>query len=296
MSGIGPLSYPRYNPRSRRSFRKPTRRYRRGKNNYRGTKRSFRKGYDRTGGLYGRFNTRLIKPELKYWDTETQNTKYAPWDVEVDGSGNPTGNVSELVVFGRTPFPSLNLVSKGNGPSEMIGRRITIKQLLVNGRWVLDPVSGPSTNIANFPVSAQCRMAIILDKQCNGQTANVLDIYSVNGMQSFLNPSNSKRFQILGDYTWDMNIYSERTGSDTYTPGHYIDFTKKFNLNLKIEFDDQGGGTRTINQIKSNNLIMMVWISPNLLSLPSTGLPAAISAVVPNIYMNCKTRIKYTDS
>lgn len=249
----------------------------------------FRKGYDRTGGYYGRFTGRLMaKPELKFLDVGCVEN-WAPFNYQ---NGIPSG----VSPFGDLPNPSINLVPKGNGPSEMIGRRITVKQVLIAGRFQLQSYYGPETvpDIVSKPPSAQLRIALVLDKQCNGQAATVSDVCSDEGrIQDFLNPSNSKRFVVMGDYSYDMNIYAEKTGSNFYVPGHFIDVNKKFNTNIKIEFSDQTEGSRDLSQVKSNNLFLLVWINNNFVYKNAGGIQGGI---IPWVKWCGKTRIKYTDA
>ena len=138
--------------------------------------RGFRKGYDRTGGFYGKFSKGL---ELKFRDFSTDLPTMAT-----------AGTIRESMVT----------ISQGTGESQRIGRKCTIKA--INWRF---KVELPITTGTSAQPSDVVRIILYLDKQCNGAAATVTNILENALYQSFNNLANKSRFRTLMDRTYDMN-------------------------------------------------------------------------------------------
>lgn len=98
----------------------------------------------------------------------------------------------------------LNLVGTGTQPTQRVGRRIMIKSVQYRANL-----------FANAPAS-QHRIVIFYDKQSNGGTPSLTDVFQANSDVSPLNLARSDRFVILVDEVTDscqssaLNICSHR--------------------------------------------------------------------------------------
>lgn len=105
----------------------------------------------------------------------------------------------------------------------------------------------------------QYRLLIILDRQCNSQSASVLDIFTTADINSFNNLSNSKRFKILKEWTgtvtptltWNDTAGTYATSAGTVNPECYL------KCSIPISYTDQAGGSRVIGEITSNNILVV---------------------------------------
>lgn len=179
-----------------------------------------RPGYMRIGGTIGRF---FGGTELKYLRTG---------DAVLINSGAP--HIVE----------SLNLVPSGNGPSDRVGSKITIRYIHVYGA-VTTAVSVPSSFITY-------RVVIYVDKQCNGEAAEVTDILDGVLTSSHVLIENSHRFRIL----YDKRVNMVSPSYDTDLMQHSI--TGKvweFSKVCKIDVMFQGvAASGSIDQVRSNNI------------------------------------------
>ncbi len=194
-------------------------------------RRAFVPGRDRTAGFYGRYSG--TQPEKKFHD------------IDIDDA--------VVAINGTIAQVSCNVIAEGNGESNRIGRRVTVKN--INWRF---QVTLPTTAVA-ADTSDVVRVILYLDKQCNGATAVAstdAGILATDDFQSFNNLANSKRFRILMDRTYDLvsKAGSGRGSTDTLS---YADdvisdtFFKK--CNIPIEYDNSATDG-TITTIRTNNI------------------------------------------
>lgn len=199
------------------------------------------RGFVRTGGYYGRFTRYGVsKPEMKFYDFNTF------------GGAVPIGAGGGLLVT------SIVGVSQGNGESQMIGRKITIKRISVRGTGIFRTNTG---TLANLGSGNRLKIVLVLDRQCNGAAANVNDVYQNADIDSFLNLENKSRFKILKD--WNVENPAV-TGYNSTLNTYYVD-EKRVNfewtgkVHIPIEYSPQAGGVRTISEIRSNNIFMLAF-------------------------------------
>lgn len=194
---------------------------------------SIRPGFSRFGGDYGRvFDTRgVYRPELKSHDVS-----FGP----VQASG--------------TLLAGLNVLVAGVAPTQVVGRRITIKSLQVKAVLRKDASSNvnPTLIVANDCV----KMVLVLDTQANGAYPLWSDIFASTTYTSYLNLRNANRFQILKE--WDVTMRNSGVAWDgtVYTvveSVHCINHYKK--VNIRIDFSISPTGV--ITEIRSNNVFLM---------------------------------------
>nr|APC94133.1 putative viral capsid protein [uncultured marine virus] len=92
-----------------------------------------------------------------------------------------------------------------------------------------------------------------VDKQCNGATAAVTDLFESNDWQSFRNLANTGRFSILLDKMVTLNYMNLASDGDTFVSATNInkDYTFFKKCNIPIEYSGTDGA---IGEIRSNNI------------------------------------------
>lgn len=237
-------------------------------------------GVSRTVGNYGRYAT---GGELKYFDSLTTY----PTSLTALGVVNIAGGYFQLATV--TPNTGATL-DTGVGPSQRVGRKITIRQLLVDSQveiqWAaaIDPV-----------MQIDYRCDLVWDKQTNGgpytAPGNIgTDVYDVvaggNVSQCFLNLSNEGRFTILKRWEGSIQTDSRSIVGASTTGGIRRELHLKCNkkCNIPIEFLGVGAGSGSLANIRSNNVFLLYTFS----------VPAAGGVTV--LLASSQIRTRYTDS
>ncbi len=189
------------------------------------------RGFVRTSGYYGRYSG--SHPEMKFHDVTIDDVIVAA-----------TMNVQAALLT----------IPEGNGESERIGRKITIKKI----GWRYECRIPTTATAAN--TSDTIRVMMVLDKQANGALAANTDLLENDDYQSFNNLANSQRFRILMDRSYSMHCPSGsgRGTTDTLSYGEDIlsaQWHKK--CNIPIEYDNSAT-SGVITSIRSNNIFIIV--------------------------------------
>jgi len=185
----------------------------------------YQKGYQGVAGFYGRFKPAFGK-ELKFLDTEKTQTSNSSWD----------------------PTTVVNLVGRGNGPTQRIGRSFTIRSIQM--RYQIIKPSGLD--------KATFRILVILDRQTNGLgflgSAIIVggSAFDDTTWRGYRNLENISRFEILWDKTIDLNAYSHDNALTTIAPTT-ISGTYFKKVNIKVEMSGTGE-TATLTDIKDNSI------------------------------------------
>ncbi len=207
-----------------------------GKNVYMPQRKS--RGFQRTGGYYGRYNNPTPGNELKFHDTTS--------DDAVVASGGIINN-------------SINLIAQGVSEKQRIGRKCTVVSIFAKITITLPTISSN----AAIGVGDIVRIILYQDKQANGANVGGLtQILEVAEYDSFRNLANSKRFVILKDKTYTLNrLVAASDTTTTIDSSQVLRFVtmSRTGLNIPIEFDSTTGA---ITEIRSNNLAFL-YISLN---------------------------------
>lgn len=155
----------------------------------------------------------------------------------------------------------LNGIANGSDASSRIGRKCTIKSLLV--RWSCE-LRSTST------VGGNIRILIVYDKQANATAPVITDILLADAFNSPNNLSNRDRFVTLCDY---MSESISINGNATVANVIYK------SLNLEEMFN--AGSAGTIGDITSGSIYMFVAQS------------GGIATTAPDMLARC--RVRYTD-
>ena len=206
-------------------------------------------GYTRYSSSFsGRYNKRprgsgiIPTTEMKFHDDKISPTDGGNSWVDLGGwaSGATLG--------------SLNLIAVGAGPSQRIGRKITVRNILANIGFNM------AAHQSDF-----CRVSIILDKQCNGSEPTAAELFEGTNLFQFSNPTNNKRFQTLYQKTFAMNFTATGiTASNAVPPvvqAYHNGQTKKvlqvkLKTNITIDYST-AVGTADIADVRTNNIILV---------------------------------------
>jgi len=147
----------------------------------------------------------------------------------------------------------LDFVPIGTGPSERIGRKITIKSIHLKGEAYMFSSSATSLDEA---ASTIVRIFIVQDTQCNGSSALATDIWTTaKPSQNQINMENSSRFRVLKKIVlvlkspfWDAAAL--KSGAVTMPFEHYM------KCDIPLEYS---GTTGVVSELRSNHV--QVWVS-----------------------------------
>ncbi len=202
--------------------------YRRARRSYKrryskASPRKFRRGYNRTGGLYR--SQAQAQQELKVHDTTL--------DYTIDSTAE---NMSTNAKFGD--------IAQGTTTSTRIGNEITIKSMQVQAVLTYTPT-------ASSVSATSCSIYLVLDKQCNGAAPSMLDVFDSQSVwRAMPNLANKKRFQIIKKFQVVFNSGS----SVSATPDTQMQVLNWYGkMNIPIEYSSTTG---VIGEIKSNCLFM----------------------------------------
>ena len=201
---------------------------------------TFRRGFDRVGGFYGRYGGR--RSEQKFHDLEL--------NANLAGAGAVTD--------------SLNLIAQNVTESGRIGRKCTIS----NVSWRYS-ISLPEIDAVATPASPDVvRVIVFLDKQCNGATATVTDVLESANFQSFNNLANKSRFRTLMDRTHNINYLTLASDGAAVVSSANVreDFSWYKKCSIPLEFD---GVTGAITELRSNNIGVLLISRDGLATLDS---------------------------
>lgn len=215
-------------------------------------------GYTRYSSLYsGRFQG--AGAERKFKDTAF----FKDISQDFQTAGGVMGSEEE-------PDIGINFVAQGPAAYERVGSRFSIHELHVRGFFEREPIAGYGN--PEELEEMRCRIAIVLDKQCNGAMETFTQVFNndvgfVNAGDSscvdwFQRVENNKRFIVLWDKVVKLRAPFQSTDAEAVDEGVILGgaiahFSKvlKFKTPIVIEM---GASTAAIANVKSNNLFACV--------------------------------------
>ncbi len=217
--------------------------YQRRRYSKKSAKQAFRKGYDRTGGYYGRFTG--MSGELKFLDTV----------------------VTDTPITAAMVIQNLTVIAEGNGESQRVGRKVTIKSVHIKGVMTLIP----ATDAAN--TSDKVFGMLVQDTQTNGAAFTALDLLDSNVVASFRNLANSSRFKVLYKKTFLFNAGGAAPSGAAFvfsSSQRDVNINKK--CNIVMEYDNSAT-TGVITSVRSNNVY---WVTQSTNGVVNSVLTARI--------------------
>ncbi len=212
-------------------------------------------GITRQTGFFGRFQQ---GGELKFLDQEID-------DATIAAGGT--------IFLNGSAEASLLRIPEGNGESERIGRKVTIRKIA----WRFTLKLPESDGVGNPLNSETVRIILYVDKQANGAAAATTDLVVANDYQAFNQLANSKRFRTLMDRTYDLHSPAGGgNGTTSDWAGMRISDTFFKNVNIEIEYNSTAT-TGALATIRSNNI--------NMLIFGQTG----------NVTLESRMRLRYSD-
>jgi len=203
---------------------------------------SYRAGYDRKAGYYGRFSTGAENREAKYHDVYAAAT---------------------AVAAGTATRYDLNIIAQGDNANERVGRKVMIKSIHFRAtNWSRD-----TTADAGVDLMCNYRVVLVLDKQCNGASPAFTDIFDTTTITdqtlSFRRLDNSSRFKILLDRFVQHGPHTYQPGDLTIAAGTsraiYPPQTVHYNkdCHVVVEYDNTAT-TGSVATTRSNNLMLFI--------------------------------------
>jgi len=167
---------------------------------------------------------------------------------------------------------ALTFIPNGTGPSNRIGRKITLRYFEMKGH--INLIQG-TTGTADM-----MRIIVGVDKQTNGTAATLADVLAdiptALDMQAPLLLANQDRWSFLFDRIFTINTQAGGVDPGGVSSGQVF---KSFNMqtmcNIPIEYD---GITGDISEVRSNSL--HVW------AISTTG----------TAYLNYTARVRFSDN
>lgn len=184
-------------------------------------------GYGRTGGYYrfGAGRASRANVELKFLDTSITNANI------------PTAMTAT----------NLCVVPQGDGESERIGRKITIRALHIRGAIIMD-------NQTSGGAGQYVIWRVVVDTQTNGAAFAGTDLLEADNGFSFLNLANRGRFRVLKEGRMMLQCTGGApSGAAFILSGVARTLECHVRLNLPIEYDNTGA-TGAVATQRSNSL------------------------------------------
>lgn len=204
----------------------------------------------RTGGTVGRFG----RPAVYGRPGASTEKKYL--DENSGGAINiASGAGTKLVQH----FPN---VPNGSGPSDRVGRKITVKGLYLKGKITLPT----STNLLDS--DQRIRLMIYIDTQHNGAATgpNLASLLQASDIDAFYNLDETGRYKYIYDKVHTLN----QTGSGNGTTSAAYTICRNFKINLPMDCMIQySGSTGAITGITNNNIGMHA-VCDNIISVAPT--------------------------
>lgn len=159
-------------------------------------------------------------------------------------------HVTNMIVPGVSTHQSVAICvpGPGNGATQRIGRRITMKSIQIAVR-----MNYAGGMIGQSPI----RLCVIYDRQTNTLFPAGNDVLVVDGLASYRNLDNSRRFWFLCD-----EIICPNFGQGTVAQQTSFVWRKFIKCNLPVEFNP--GASGTISDVATGGLLLWMWQDGNI--------------------------------
>lgn len=173
------------------------------------------------------------------------------------------------------------LIARGTGATDRIGDRVMIKS--IQCKYEIQGIDNNHQTFGNLRTTGAVRVIVVQDTQTNGIIPSVDDIYRAvadggAGNPTFIdkvrNITWTTRFKVLYDETTVLEAQMTSV-VDQFTPAtglttlyhHFASFKREvkqkyIKCNIPVLYDNTGGAI-TINNIRTNNLLVLVGCNPD---------------------------------
>ncbi len=169
--------------------------------------------------------------------------------------------VDDAIIAPTMSIFNLSVIPQGNGESERVGRKITIKKIHMTGIVTLtSPSSGVQTS--------DCLICMLVqDKQTNGAQFIATDLLDLDGFRSFRNLANSQRFRVLYKCQYGMRVQgATRIDEGQIIFGEDIRIVSIIRVvNIPIEYDNSATDGR-ITSVRTNNIYWVTQSNEGILT------------------------------
>lgn len=156
---------------------------------------------------------------------------------------------------------NINAVTQGTAENQRIGRKFTVRSISVRGEIKLVNTPNQAVTGLAIPQWDIVRVAVVLDKQPNGTTAAITDIFSIGAassaggpgladMRAFRNMDNIARFDVLMEKFVTVKQTNFPNGGGSAATGvQFYNLYKR--CNIPVEMKDSTG---SLANITTNNI------------------------------------------
>ncbi len=139
-------------------------------------------------------------------------------------------------------------IPQGNGESDRIGRKCTIKSIHVKGTIEL-PGKTDANSVSDVVVGM-----LVLDTQTNGAVFAMTDLLEIDNFRSFRNLANSNRFKILKKKVYTLKVGGAAPSGAAFIFGEDIRWVNiNWNGSIQLEYDNSAT-TGVVTSMRSNNV------------------------------------------
>lgn len=219
-------------------------------------RRIFQRGFDRTGGVWGRF--KQAPTSEKKWHDSLRDLVVANGLQLVGSTGTPT-------------VVSINLIPQGTSAVNRDGRKCVLRSYYCSGTL-------KTTVTAQGDYHGYVKLWLVQDTQANGANPAALDVFDIDGTSALThrNLYNVDRFKILDVCRFQINPPATNGGSELNGTTTYFECQGK--LSIPLEFSSTTGA---ITELKSNNLMWIAMVD---------GLTQGADAAALKLF----TRVRFT--
>ncbi len=189
-------------------------------------------------------------PEKKFLDFSISEALISTTGEFMDKTPGVTADTSTLFNIGI-----------GNGPSQRIGRKITVTNIYMRFNFTF--LNKASTDLLTAQSGHETiRCMLVWDKQANGVGPGSTQILLTDVWDEYRNLANTKRFVILYDKIWTFNreTVAAYDGTGDSSQSVHRDWNKKISKKVFIPIEyNQVSSDGAMATIRSNNVGLILW-------------------------------------
>ncbi len=174
---------------------------------------------------------------------------------------------SSVAIGGSVLSPSLMIIDQGTSVSTMLGKKIIVTKVMVQG--FIELPDQISTTQGNVVESDTIKLFVYLDKQCNGTAATVANVFESGDINTFREIDTTTQFTMIKTLTRTIKTTvtafddgGVNTWSSNFTT---VPFSVMISCRLPIEYSGTTG--RDITNIRSNNVGIIAFSNQGVIDI-----------------------------